>query len=310
MRTPTVAVMALLATTTAAGTVMAEPAAARPDHDRNDVQTPTADSPRWTWTARGTEGYYTFPVRQLAEPVNRVSAKVAMDTPAGTTAAVEVRGGKAGDRWTEWQPVSADRPLVAPFTTTRVQARVVLTGASARAANVAVPEVVLTADLAPAGTAATVAPMAEAPTYSVFATREGLVGGTTANGHVITENDRFVALPSRRALNVNDQTYDYKVRVCNPRNGRCVDAPVWDVGPWNTRDDYWNPPEVREMWQDLPQGKPEAAAAYYQDYNNGLDEFDREVANGAGIDLADGTWADLGMTDNDWVDVTYLWKAS
>jgi len=29
------------------------------------------------------------------------------------------------------------------------------------------------------------------PTYTIYATREGLVGGTTANGHVITNNSRY-----------------------------------------------------------------------------------------------------------------------
>ena len=74
--------------------------------------------------------------------------------------------------------------------------------------------------------------------YKIFATREGLVGGTTANGHVITPHDRFVALPSRRALSPNGSS-DYSVRICAP-NGRCAFAPVWDVGPWNIKDDYWN----------------------------------------------------------------------
>jgi hypothetical protein len=75
-------------------------------------------------------------------------------------------------------------------------------------------------------------------TYRVFATREGLVGRTTANGHVITPRDHFVALPSRRALSPRGSN-QFSVRVCAD-NGRCETAPVWDVGPWNTRDDYWN----------------------------------------------------------------------
>src|SRR2546429_1342697 len=32
---------------------------------------------------------------------------------------------------------------------------------------------------------------ADAPTYQVFATREGLVGATTANGHLIRERDHL-----------------------------------------------------------------------------------------------------------------------
>ena len=83
---------------------------------------------------------------------------------------------------------------------------------------------------------------------------------------------------------------------------------MWDVGPWNTRDDYWNPSTVRQNWNDLPQGRPEAQAAYENGYNGGRDQFGRRVANPAGIDLADGTfWDGLGLTNNAWVTVTYLW---
>src|SRR5690606_18208990 len=91
--------------------------------------------------------------------------------------------------------------------------------------------------------------------YRVFATREGLVGGTTANGHVIVERDHVVALPSRRGL-ADNNSGNYTVQVCTEDGARCEWAPVWDVGPWNTKDDYWN--ADREMWQDLPQGTPEA----------------------------------------------------
>jgi hypothetical protein len=64
------------------------------------------------------------------------------------------------------------------------------------------------------------------------------------------------------------------------------------------------------MWKDLPQGKPEAQAAYQSGYNGGLDQFGRRPSNPAGIDIADGTfWYDLGLSNNDWVNVTYLWTS-
>ena len=139
----------------------------------------------------------------------------------------------------------------------------------------------------------------------IFATREGLVGGTTANGHVIVENDHFVALPSRRALSSNFG-HEREVRVTYA--GRTVIAPVWDIGPWNTHDDYWNPSVIRETFKDLPRGKPEAEAAKLEGYNNGRDERGRVVVTPAGIDLADGTFRlDLGLPQNDWVVVEYLW---
>lgn len=143
---------------------------------------------------------------------------------------------------------------------------------------------------------------------SIFSTREGLVGGTTANGHVIVPNDRFAALPSRRALS-SKGGHEREVRVVY--RGRTTIVPVWDVGPWNTRDDYWNPPNIRETFRDLPMGKPEAETAFYDHYNNGLDERGRIVKTPAGIDLADGTFLlDLGMTNNDRVEVEYLWVDS
>jgi hypothetical protein len=146
-------------------------------------------------------------------------------------------------------------------------------------------------------------------TYRIYATREGLVGGTTANGHIITTRDHFVALPSGRSLNAKGG-YTYTVNLYNPSNGRRKNGvPVWDVGPWNTKDDYWS--LNREMWKDLPRGKPEAQAAYQDGYNNGKDQFGRIVQNPAGIDLADGTfWDDMGMVGNGWIDVTFNWVSS
>jgi hypothetical protein len=144
--------------------------------------------------------------------------------------------------------------------------------------------------------------------YAIFATREGLVGGTTANGHIIVPNDHFVALPSRRALSSN---FGFERQVRLTYRGREVIAPVWDVGPWNTHDDYWNPAVIRETFKDLPRGKPESTAAFLEGYNGGLDERGRVVKNPAGIDLADGTfWIDLGLTNNDYVTVDYLWLDS
>jgi hypothetical protein len=144
---------------------------------------------------------------------------------------------------------------------------------------------------------------APAPTYRIFATREGLVGHTTANGHVIRPRDRFVALPSWSVLSSRGGR-EFQVRITY--KGRSAVAPVWDVGPWNTRDDYWNPHGRR--YSDLPVGLPMAQAAYQHGYNGGRDEYGRRIAHPNGIDIADGTfWDDLGMVDNDWVEVTFLW---
>ncbi|MFF8767459.1 hypothetical protein ACF07Q_23305 [Nocardiopsis dassonvillei] len=153
---------------------------------------------------------------------------------------------------------------------------------------------------------------------TLFATRIGLVGNTTANGHRIRENDHFAALPSRRGLAVRGGG-EYTVRVCTTgalgpegrgvtedHRPRCAYLPVWDVGPWNTRDDHWN--AERETWPDLARGRPQAQAAYALGHNGGLDGFGRRVRNPAGIDLADGAFRQgLELPTNGWVRVDYLW---
>lgn len=146
----------------------------------------------------------------------------------------------------------------------------------------------------------TISPVA--PTYRVFATRQGRVGRRTANGHIIKPRDRFVALPSWSVLSSRGGR-EYQVRVTY--RGRSVVLPVWDVGPWNTKDDYWSP---TRRYSDLPVGLPMAQAARQHGYNNGRDEFGRRIRQPNGIDIADGAfWDDLGMIGSDWVEVTFLW---
>ncbi|MER5671328.1 hypothetical protein [Pseudonocardia alni] len=249
-------------------------------------------------------GLLTLAPRTLDAPTREVDSRLVADTPPGSTASVDVRGKRAGGGWTEWIPAQDSRTEL-PEAVTEVQGRLVLTATGA--ADPTVRELTLTAT---PGSGAESEPVTEAAprSYSVFATREGLVGGTTANGHKIVNRDRFVALPSRRALSANGKT-DYSVKVCAP-NGRCAIAPVWDIGPWNTKDDYWNPSNQREMWKDLPQGVPQAAAAR-NGHNGGKDQFGRRVANPAGIDLGDGIfWDVLGLKDNSQVQVDYLWTGS
>lgn len=254
-------------------------------------------------TGRG-EGSAVLPVRRLGNGVDRVAAEVVAKVPPGAQVVVDVRGRDADRRWTEWREASPGAPAELPRTVTDMQARVLMRSGP-DGAGPAVSRLRLTAD---STDAATPVPQAAAPfTARVFATREGLVGHTTANGHVIRPDDHFVALPSRRGLSPKGST-EYSVRVCGP--ARCETAPVWDVGPWNIHDDHWNPSSVREMFKDLPQGLPEAQAAYESGYNDGLDGFGRRVLNRAGIDLADGTFYNVGLNDNGWVTVTYLWTGA
>jgi hypothetical protein len=224
---------------------------------------------------------------EFGAPVDTISAG----------SAVDVRGLDADGRWSEW--LEAD-PATLPESTRVVQARLVRTATSTGAGPIT-----LTATNLPGPRAAV--PAAGA-TFKVFATREGLVGKTTANGHVITARDHFVALPSRRGLSTSGNG-DYTVRICTLAGDRCEWAPVWDVGPWNTKDDYWNAP--RQTWPDLAQGLPESQAAYASGYNGGKDQSGRKVTNPAGIDLADGAfWDGLELTGNAYVTVTYQWSGT
>lgn len=114
----------------------------------------------------------------------------------------------------------------------------------------------------------------------VKATREGLIGGKTASGYVIDKAVPFVALPSTKALG-------RFVRVTNPATGKSAYAIVLDVGPWNERDDAY-----------VFNGKRPAA-------EQGKDTRGRKT-NGAGIDLGEKVWKQLGMTDNTDVDWEFL----
>jgi hypothetical protein len=244
----------------------------------------------------------------LPAATDRVVVRTDATAPVGTSLTTEIRGRTAAGPWTEWYTAVGNAPTVLPAAVNAVQVRATLLTDTHQTSPVLRSVTVAAAGTASARTPAR-APQVKAldsRTYRVYATREGLAGGTTANGHVIAPNDHFVALPSTHVLNPQGRT-DYSVQVCYGRSGRCVVAPVWDVGPWNEHDDYWNPSAQRERFTDLPQGKPEAQAAYQDGYNGGRDGFGRAVGNPAGIDLADGTFADVGLTDNDWVDVTYLW---
>ncbi len=105
--------------------------------------------------------------------------------------------GDAG-QWTEWTEILPGAPAVLPVAVTDVQVRVMVAAPSDGQSPVLLGLSVVPRTV-PAGRQA---PTVEGagPAYPVFATREGLVGRTTANGHRIRDRDHFVALPSRRGL--------------------------------------------------------------------------------------------------------------
>jgi hypothetical protein len=279
--------------------------------DSNDVNvtgaggTLTLADAAWHRTARvfaGSEGSLTTTEHKLGSAANRVSAELTADTPKGTSVDVDVRGRTGVNDWTEWTPAGT----TLKSSVSEVQVRISL-HSTTDGVRPSVASVKLSADSAPQANALTAGTEL---TYKVYGTREGLIGGKTANGHIITSRDHFVALPSGKGL-ASKGTGEYTVRVCRTDGSKCEYAPVWDIGPWNTQDDYWNPASVRTKFKDLPQGQPEAYAAYHNGYNGGKSGLGYKVQNPAGIDLADGVfWDGLGMSDNGNVNVTYLWTGS
>lgn len=257
-----------------------------------------------TLSLTATAGMLVLAPLELTAPANQLVVEATAAIPPEATVLVEVRGSREPGRWTEWLEARPGAAVALPEPTRLVQVRLTLAAAPDGGSPVLrnlrlVPELddELPRTSGPAGT------------YRVFATRVGLVGNTTANWHVVAPRDHFVALPSRRAL-ASPGSSDYTVQVCAD-NGRCAWEPVWDIGPWNTTDDYWNPPAVRQSARNLTQGLPQAQAAFQDGYNGGRDRFGRRVTNPAGIDLADGTFYDtLRLPDNQWVSVNYLWADS
>ncbi|HEY7035345.1 MAG TPA: IPT/TIG domain-containing protein [Thermomicrobiales bacterium] len=176
-------------------------------------------------------------------------------------------------------------------------------------------------------------------TFAVTATEEDLIGGTTSNGHKILPADHFVSLPACTQsscpwLTPGGSSYvaacgsNCYVRVTNPANNKCSVAPVYDVGPWFTNDNWWDPTNQRNLNKlsttknTLPQGYTGADAA-----RDGLDvgygvtkdskgnpigtsNVGYQVGNRAAIDLGDGTWFDIGFFDGQGIGqvvVTILW---
>lgn len=115
---------------------------------------------------------------------------------------------------------------------------------------------------------------------TVKATREGMAGQKTASGYVIDDVVPFVALPSVNALH-------RFVKLINPANSKSCIAIVLDVGPWNEHDDAY-----------VFAGKRPAA-------ESGV-SISGEGTNGAGIDLSERVWKELGMTDNGSVEWNFL----
>jgi hypothetical protein len=224
------------------------------------------------------------------------------DVPANAALLVDVRASADGLRWTPWQTELPNGAEVEFGTAARyAQYRVTLLGGAS--------PVVHAVSLAPVARPARYAAFEEAapvaPTFTVRGTRQGMVGGRTANGHRIQKRDRFVALPCTCVLSSKGGN-EYMVRITY--KGHSVVVPVYDVGPWNTKDNYWDPQEQRRF-SDLRQGWPQDHAAFFDRHNDGRDASGRRVRFPTAIDVGDGIWWDeFGIKgDRAELEVTFLW---
>lgn len=110
-----------------------------------------------------------------------------------------------------------------------------------------------------------------------------------------------VSLPDQRLK----MSYpNYTLSIVSYDKGTSVDnVPVGDAGPWNINDNYWD--NNRRIFSDLELGRPEAAAAYFDNYNDGCDEYGRVVSNPAGIDLSRevANMLGFGSMESGWVSI-------
>jgi hypothetical protein len=116
---------------------------------------------------------------------------------------------------------------------------------------------------------------------------------------------REVALP-HRFLKFDRRP---RVRIRRVSGGPRVGPRVKEVGPWNTYDNYWMRKKHRTMFKRVARCKPEAQVAYYQNFNEGKDEFGREVLNPAGVEMTPDVARSMGLKkyQNAWVYVRFPW---
>jgi hypothetical protein len=117
-----------------------------------------------------------------------------------------------------------------------------------------------------------------------------------------------VALPHRKLKDMHVARKGTR-RVVITRKRDRIRPPVKEVGPWNIRDNYWQSRKIRDKFDNLRPCKPEAEAAYFNNFNHGEDQFGREVLNPAGVDLTPLAAKRLGLRrfQNAWVWVRYPW---
>ena len=143
--------------------------------------------------------------------------------------------------------------------------------------------------------------------YEVWATRYD-----AGDRYVIALPDKCLKFANAGSLLCNDgYQYNQNYSVAISYKGNLVVATVAESGPWNVDDNYWSSskdPQPRRMFTDLPQGVPEAQAAFYNGYNSGQDQFGRKVTSPVAIDISYKVAKDLGLpAGNNQVTISFLW---
>jgi LysM repeat protein len=143
--------------------------------------------------------------------------------------------------------------------------------------------------------------------YEVWATRYD-----AGDRYVIALPDKCLKFANAGSMLCNDgYQYNQNYSVAISYKGNLVVATVAESGPWNVDDNYWSSskdPQPRRMFTDLPQGVPEAQAAFYNGYNSGLDQFGRKVTSPVAIDISYKVAKDLGLpAGNNQVTISFLW---
>ncbi len=246
-------------------------------------------------------GFYLAAPQLFSMPIFAVRLTYTATVPIGSAVQIDLRTSTDGQTWSAWETDLTNGAIIDfPGGVRQTQYRARLLGTQAARPQLHAVQVQPVA--APARFHALSDDVA--PTYRIRATRLGMIGGRTANGHIIRPRDRFVALPSWRSLSSRGG-HEYQVRITY--KGRSVVAPVWDVGPWNTRDDYWS--VQRERFPELRRGWPQDHAAYFERHNGGYAEKGY-VRFPTAMDVGDGIWwDDLGIVgDQAEVEVTFLWE--
>jgi hypothetical protein len=237
----------------------------------------------------------------VAQAFNTVHVRYTAEAPTGTEYFVGVRASADGNRWSEWKWDVANNSVVAFEGTHRwLQQRVVLLGSTDSTPTVG--RIMLEPQAMSRPSSIVTKAPGDAPTYRLRVTRQGMVGGRTANGYIIKKNDFFVSLPSWSSLSSRNGS-EYQVRLS--ANGKSVVVRVADVGPWNKNDNYWSADRTR--YKDLPVGWPQDHAAYFEKHNKGRAEKGY-VRYPTAVDIGDGAYWALGLKGAQaTVDVTFLW---